>query len=166
MAPAAKADAAMLNYDARLASFYPSAGESSTKAHARSDSSSAAASISRLPFTSSTHPHLTPTTLASAGFFFAPSAGEPDNCTCFLCLKTLSGWDAQDDPFWEHWQRRAKCAWASVVCGVRWASEGSGRGAKEPMCVLRYSVGHRPELTRPAIADATPRPTPSRKASR
>ena len=40
--------------------------------------------------------------LAQAGFYFAPSADEPDGVTCFLCNKGMGGWEAGDDPLSEH----------------------------------------------------------------
>ncbi|KAI5797683.1 hypothetical protein EDC01DRAFT_744009 [Geopyxis carbonaria] len=58
------------------------------------------------------HPELTPKSLADAGFFFAPSEDSPDNVTCFLCGKSLDGWESGDDPLAEHLRHSKDCGWA------------------------------------------------------
>ncbi|RDB15341.1 Protein bir1, partial [Hypsizygus marmoreus] len=69
------------------------------------------------------HPaHFTATSesLAEAGFYFNPSLEDRDNVTCYMCDKQLSDWEAQDDPFDIHWEKRGvKCCWAAVRCGLR-----------------------------------------------
>lgn len=60
-----------------------------------------------------------PATLAAAGFFFVPSADDPDNVQCFMCSKELGGWEEEDDPYRIHWEKCAgSCAWALARCGV------------------------------------------------
>ncbi|RDB15377.1 Protein bir1 [Hypsizygus marmoreus] len=62
----------------------------------------------------------TPESLAEAGFYFNPSLEDRDNVTCYMCDKQLSDWEAQDDPFDIHWEKRGvKCCWAAVRCGLR-----------------------------------------------
>lgn len=59
-----------------------------------------------------------PETLAEAGFYFKPSANNPDGVTCFMCGKELSDWEAEDDPFAEHVKRGRSCCWAIARCGL------------------------------------------------
>ncbi|KAL9122852.1 MAG: hypothetical protein Q9187_000588 [Circinaria calcarea] len=58
-------------------------------------------------------PHKTPTPaqLATAGFFYQPTASSPDNATCFLCERALDGWEEDDDPIKEHLNYSADCGW-------------------------------------------------------
>ncbi|KAM7219040.1 hypothetical protein V8F06_005632 [Rhypophila decipiens] len=58
------------------------------------------------------HQKLSTEELAKAGFYFDPSPEDPDNVTCFLCLKSLSGWDEQDHPLQEHLNHVPDCGWA------------------------------------------------------
>jgi baculoviral IAP repeat-containing protein 5 len=74
----------------------------------------------------------TPDTLTEAGFFFNPAWDAPDNVECFLCGKSLDGWEEQDDPFTIHWDKcRDSCAWAIVRCGL---SEDLDRKGKYVAC--------------------------------
>ncbi|ODN79590.1 hypothetical protein L202_03537 [Cryptococcus amylolentus CBS 6039] len=72
------------------------------------------------PLSPARYPHLTPDSLAQAGFYHTPGAteGSLDNCKCFLCNLELGGWDEEDDPFEEH-AKRSNCAWAEMVCAVK-----------------------------------------------
>jgi len=74
------------------------------------------------PLSSSTHPNLTPESLAAAGFYHHPDKGatgqDADTCKCFLCGLSLGGWDEGDDPFEEH-ANRSGCAWGEVVCRIK-----------------------------------------------
>ncbi|GBB90934.1 hypothetical protein RclHR1_01800019 [Rhizophagus clarus] len=56
----------------------------------------------------------TPDTLSDAGFYFSPSKDSPDNVTCFLCHKSIEGWEPNDDPIDEHFVHSPTCAW--VIC--------------------------------------------------
>ncbi|KAG9092957.1 hypothetical protein FRC06_011729 [Ceratobasidium sp. 370] len=61
----------------------------------------------------------TPETLARAGFFFTPEGGrKSDRVTCFVCNKTLAGWDPEDDPFTEHISHSPSCSWALARCSI------------------------------------------------
>ncbi|KAJ1680111.1 hypothetical protein EV182_000661 [Spiromyces aspiralis] len=60
-----------------------------------------------------------PFTLASAGFYFEPSAEAPDSVACFLCGHSLGGWEPSDDPFVEHAQHRPDCPWVLTHCKKR-----------------------------------------------
>lgn len=68
----------------------------------------------------------TPETLAAAGFFYSDSnkhldADNIDQVECFLCGHSLSGWEPDDDPHFEHSKRikQIKCAWAVAICSVQ-----------------------------------------------
>ena len=78
-------------------------------------SSSKLASSSKWPHPSSFK--ATPDTLAEAGFYFNPDSDSNDNVTCFMCKKSLGGWEPDDDPFTIHYDKcRNTCAWAVVRC--------------------------------------------------
>nr|CAH7736808.1 unnamed protein product [Callosobruchus chinensis] len=40
--------------------------------------------------------------LAEAGFIYAGNEKEPDCAQCFVCKKSLDGWEPEDDPWSEH----------------------------------------------------------------
>jgi hypothetical protein len=44
-----------------------------------------------------------------AGFYFDPSAAHPDNVKCYLCEKSLDGWEPDDDPIAEHVRHSPNC---------------------------------------------------------
>ncbi|XP_017778508.1 PREDICTED: baculoviral IAP repeat-containing protein 5 [Nicrophorus vespilloides] len=52
--------------------------------------------------------------MAEAGFYFIGQKDEPDVVKCFLCNKTLDGWEAQDDPWDEHYKHSKNCTFASM----------------------------------------------------
>ncbi|KAJ8985894.1 hypothetical protein NQ317_010650 [Molorchus minor] len=52
--------------------------------------------------------------MAEAGFVFIGNKLEPDTVKCFLCHKSLDGWDATDDPWKEHRQHAPKCLFAKL----------------------------------------------------
>ncbi|KAJ8523175.1 hypothetical protein ONZ45_g279 [Pleurotus djamor] len=61
-----------------------------------------------------------PLSLAEAGFYYDPSYEDRDAVKCYMCMKSLSDWEEEDDPFEIHWSKCAKtCAWAVVRCGLR-----------------------------------------------
>lgn len=80
------------------------------------------ASSSRLPSSSFKWPHpasfkATPDSLAEAGFYFNPSSDSPDCATCYMCNKSIVGWEHDDDPFAIHYEKcQDRCAWAIVRC--------------------------------------------------
>lgn len=86
-------------------------------------------SHSAWPLSPSTHPNLTPALLARAGWFFTPSKASPDQVTCFLCRKSLGGWEEGDDAFEEHVGHGGGCAWAETRCRVELARRRVGAGA-------------------------------------
>ncbi|KAG0016995.1 hypothetical protein BGZ82_000885 [Podila clonocystis] len=47
--------------------------------------------------------------MANAGFVFAPTDDNPDNCQCPYCNIALDGWEAWDDPIHEHQRRTPGC---------------------------------------------------------
>ncbi|KAF3491234.1 uncharacterized protein GIQ15_00751 [Arthroderma uncinatum] len=66
---------------------------------------------------STTWPYTTPSPdeLAHAGFHYTPTALSPDNTTCFLCERSLDGWEEGDDPFAEHLRFSPQCGWAIIM---------------------------------------------------
>ncbi|KAL1843053.1 hypothetical protein VTJ49DRAFT_3188 [Mycothermus thermophilus] len=62
-------------------------------------------------------PHKAPSAmeLAKAGFFFEPHPKSPDNVVCFLCKKSLDGWEEHDDPVEEHLRHSPTCGWAIMA---------------------------------------------------
>ncbi|KAK9313259.1 hypothetical protein V1522DRAFT_400342 [Lipomyces starkeyi] len=69
-------------------------------------------------------PHTRPsvTQMAKAGFIYNPSPQSPDNVTCFLCDKSLDGWNKGDDPKIEHLDHSPRCAWA-IIHGSDWKDD-------------------------------------------
>ncbi|KAI5821208.1 hypothetical protein BZA77DRAFT_298934 [Pyronema omphalodes] len=53
-----------------------------------------------------------PKSFAAAGFFFDPGPDHNDTVTCYLCHKSLDGWERGDDPVAEHIKHSADCGWA------------------------------------------------------
>ncbi|KAK2004397.1 AT hook domain-containing protein [Colletotrichum falcatum] len=67
-----------------------------------------------------TWPHmkyLAPEELAKAGFVWRPFPDNPDNVACFLCNKSLDGWEDGDRPLEEHLKHSPDCGWA-IVAGI------------------------------------------------
>ncbi|AEO66367.1 uncharacterized protein THITE_67089 [Thermothielavioides terrestris NRRL 8126] len=60
-------------------------------------------------------PHKTLSPLAKAGFFFDPHPKSPDNVVCFLCAKSLTGWEEHDNPVEEHLKHSPTCGWAIMA---------------------------------------------------
>ncbi|KAK0744927.1 hypothetical protein B0T21DRAFT_407993 [Apiosordaria backusii] len=61
------------------------------------------------------HKTLSPVAFAKAGFFFEPYAQSPDNVVCFLCDKSLDGWEEHDNPLEEHLKHSPTCGWAIMA---------------------------------------------------
>lgn len=59
-------------------------------------------------------PHVKPPAdkMAAAGFYYDPTSEVKDRTTCFMCLKTLDGWEPSDDPLEEHLSHVPDCSWA------------------------------------------------------
>jgi hypothetical protein len=53
--------------------------------------------------------------LAKAGLYYFPSQASQDNVACFLCRKSLDGWEEDDDPLSEHLKHAPECGWAIVA---------------------------------------------------
>ncbi|KAM0250354.1 hypothetical protein ACHAQJ_008661 [Trichoderma viride] len=92
------------SYEARLASF-----QKTTKKRGSTTGGRAAKAINW------PHKQISATSLARAGFVFRPSPDSPDNTVCFLCEKGLDGWEAGDDPIYEHVKHAPHCGWAVVA---------------------------------------------------
>ncbi|PON20358.1 hypothetical protein TGAM01_v210800 [Trichoderma gamsii] len=93
------------SYEARLASF-----QKTTKKRGSTTGGRGAAKALNWP-----HKQISATSLARAGFVFSPSPDSPDNTICFLCEKGLDGWEAGDDPVYEHVKHAPHCGWALVA---------------------------------------------------
>ncbi|KAK2054721.1 AT hook domain-containing protein [Colletotrichum caudatum] len=61
--------------------------------------------------------YLLPEELAKAGFVWRPFPDNPDNVACFLCNKSLDGWEQGDNPLEEHLKHSPDCGWA-IVAGI------------------------------------------------
>ncbi|XP_053963847.1 baculoviral IAP repeat-containing protein 5.2 [Anastrepha ludens] len=47
--------------------------------------------------------------MAEAGFYWSGNEREPDTVTCYVCNKTLDGWEPTDDPWKEHSKHAPQC---------------------------------------------------------
>ncbi|KAH7313017.1 hypothetical protein BKA65DRAFT_150373 [Rhexocercosporidium sp. MPI-PUGE-AT-0058] len=94
-------------YEARLASFQNT--QQLAKRRASNASTKAGKSI-KWP-----HKFLSGEELAKAGFFYHPLQTNPDNVACFLCHRSLDGWEEDDDPLAEHLKHSPDCGWAIVA---------------------------------------------------
>lgn len=69
---------------------------------------------------------VTPSSLALAGFYYAPLPDASDNATCFLCGKGLGGWEDGDEALEEHISHTIKdgvkkgCPFALLGGGSEW----------------------------------------------
>ncbi|KAK4173709.1 hypothetical protein QBC36DRAFT_244874 [Triangularia setosa] len=61
------------------------------------------------------HKTLSSVAFAKAGFFFEPYPQSPDNVVCFLCDKSLDGWEENDNPLEEHLKHSPTCGWAIMA---------------------------------------------------
>ncbi|MCJ1473644.1 hypothetical protein MMC13_002295 [Lambiella insularis] len=110
-------------YAARLASF--DAIQPTTKK--KRASGTKVAKSSKWP-----HRSPTPAQLASAGFYYAPTATCPDSATCFMCEKGLDGWEEEDDPIREHLNYSPDCSWA-INMAIEQEIEEGVRTDEDPM---------------------------------
>ena len=104
----------MESLSSRLKSFNKAKSSKSTKSHS-------------LGWPHPTSFAANPNTLADAGFYFNPSADDPDNVTCFMCEKELGGWEADDNPFDIHVQKCPKCPWALARCSLEHDLDSKGK---------------------------------------
>ncbi|VDN35858.1 unnamed protein product, partial [Gongylonema pulchrum] len=58
--------------------------------------------------------NLLPEKMAAAGFYYDPDNTVRDNVTCPFCLKSLMGWEFDDDPVVEHSKRKDLCYFARL----------------------------------------------------
>ncbi|XP_012278444.1 baculoviral IAP repeat-containing protein 5 isoform X1 [Orussus abietinus] len=65
------------------------------------------------PFKSSTN-GCNPELMASAGFVAIGGEEEPDLVECFICLKQLDGWEANDNPWFEHHKHMPTCPFIAL----------------------------------------------------
>ena len=52
--------------------------------------------------------------MAQAGFYHCNIKDDPDCVQCFVCFKTLNGWEINDDPFEEHLSHSQNCSFAQL----------------------------------------------------
>lgn len=67
---------------------------------------------------------LTGEQLAEAGFYYIPTPDSHDLVKCFLCDKSLDGWEQGDDPLVEHLRHSKDCGWAVVATAKAQLLEG------------------------------------------
>lgn len=72
------------------------------------------------------------TQLARAGFFYTPTTSSIDNVTCFMCQKSLDGWEEDDDPVLEHLHHSERCAWA-LIASVLAAVDAHATNQEHPL---------------------------------
>lgn len=61
------------------------------------------------------HKNPTPEALAKAGFYYKPQGAGSDNVVCYLCERSLDGWEADDNPVQEHLRHSPECGWAVMM---------------------------------------------------
>jgi baculoviral IAP repeat-containing protein 5 len=52
--------------------------------------------------------------MAKAGFYFSGNGAGDDSATCFVCDKTLDGWERNDDPWVEHEKHSSNCSFVKM----------------------------------------------------
>ncbi|KAH8243163.1 hypothetical protein KR032_005059 [Drosophila birchii] len=52
--------------------------------------------------------------MAEAGFYWTGTKRENDTATCFVCGKTLDGWESDDEPWKEHLKHAPQCEFVKV----------------------------------------------------
>ncbi|XP_064643089.1 baculoviral IAP repeat-containing protein 5-like [Lineus longissimus] len=52
--------------------------------------------------------------MAEAGFIHCQDDNEPDVVKCFICYKTLDGWEPEDDPWDEHKRHAPQCGFVKL----------------------------------------------------
>ncbi|XP_017102250.2 baculoviral IAP repeat-containing protein 5 [Drosophila bipectinata] len=52
--------------------------------------------------------------MAEAGFYWTGTKRENDTATCFVCGKTLDGWESEDDPWSEHRKHAPQCEFVKM----------------------------------------------------
>ncbi|KAH8929269.1 BIR-domain-containing protein, partial [Atractiella rhizophila] len=67
------------------------------------------------------HRGISVSSLASAGFYYSGTQESPDSVTCFLCNKSLDGWDGDEVPLEEHeshMDKESGCPWVALLRSV------------------------------------------------
>ncbi|XP_017119253.1 baculoviral IAP repeat-containing protein 5 [Drosophila elegans] len=57
--------------------------------------------------------------MAEAGFYWTGTKRENDTATCFVCGKTLDGWESEDDPWKEHLKHAPQCEFVKLSCAEK-----------------------------------------------
>ncbi|KAH8374843.1 hypothetical protein KR200_007296 [Drosophila serrata] len=57
--------------------------------------------------------------MAEAGFYWTGTKRENDTATCFVCGKTLDGWESDDEPWKEHLKHAPQCEFVKVGCAEK-----------------------------------------------
>ncbi|BFF90470.1 baculoviral IAP repeat-containing protein 5 [Drosophila madeirensis] len=57
--------------------------------------------------------------MAEAGFYWTGTKRENDTATCFVCSKTLDGWESEDDPWKEHLKHAPQCEFVKLGCAEK-----------------------------------------------
>ncbi|XP_016983246.1 baculoviral IAP repeat-containing protein 5 [Drosophila rhopaloa] len=57
--------------------------------------------------------------MAEAGFYWTGTKRENDTATCFVCGKTLDGWESEDDPWKEHHKHAPQCEFVKLACAEK-----------------------------------------------
>jgi len=70
--------------------------------------------------------------LARAGLFYHPTSSSPDNTTCYLCQRSLDGWEEDDDAVVEHLKHAPECGWA-VTIAIEQDVENGSYSLEDPM---------------------------------
>ncbi|KAJ3118831.1 hypothetical protein HDU96_007573 [Phlyctochytrium bullatum] len=95
--------------------------------------------------------------VAEAGMYLKPTKEEPDYCECAYCHLGLAGWEADDDPAFEHRKRNADC-----VMFKRPGSDDTTSASPAPQTVAEDE----PEPPLAAIMTPAPPKAPATKKGR
>lgn len=68
--------------------------------------------------------------MAEAGFYWSGNDREPDTVTCYICNKTLDGWEPTDDPWKEHAKHAPQCSFVKL----------GRKEAELTVCALCYNI--------------------------
>ncbi|KAI9722108.1 MAG: hypothetical protein M1828_004922 [Chrysothrix sp. TS-e1954] len=93
-----------------------------------------ASSVKKKKANTASWPHESPSPeeLAKAGFYYKPTGTSTDNVVCFLCNKSLDGWEEGDNPTSEHLRNVPGCGWA-INMGIERRSQDEDREEMNPM---------------------------------
>lgn len=87
---------------------------------------------------------VTPTSLARAGFHYAPVPSADDSASCFTCEKALGGWEDGDDALDEHLQHTKRSCPFARVCAIERARAANARWWEEEANAWMLDI-HSPE---------------------